>query len=409
MNFQLLKWLRISFFNLLLVSFLGVILRYKIVYSIPFLDQKHLLQGHSNFAFTGWVTQTLMILLVNHLSQKNGHDYFTKYRTLLYANLITSYGILISFPIQGYGFWSISFSVLSILSNYAFVVNYWKDLRIIQSNVASSLLIKASLLFNVVSSIGSLALTYLMVNKINYQTGYLVSVYFFLHFQYNGWFSFAILGLLFYRLEKIPNIQKELHFIFWLFFLSCWPAYLLSALWLPIPNIIYWIVIAAAITQVVGVVFFIKICRENKAAIKSCYPVSGRWLFIFAAIAFSIKIFLQLGSTIPSLSQLAFGFRPIVIGYLHLILLGVITISLLGFIFSYHMVGCKRSILNGTIIFVVGIILNEILLMTQGVAALSYFIIPFVNESLLASAIIMFSGLFWINVNHTKNQHRIKT
>ena len=400
MHMQLLRWLRISLFNLFLVSFIGVILRYKIVYSLPFVDQKHLLQGHSNFAFTGWITQTLMILLVNLLSQNNGSDYFKRYRNILYANLITSYGILICFPLQGYGIGSISFLVLSIISNYIFVVRYWKDASKILASSASTLLIKASLLFNVVSSIGSFALTYLMANKINFQNGYLAAVYFFLHFQYNGWFSFAILGLFFNRLDKIPGIRKDLKLIFWLFFLACWPAYLLSALWLPIPKMIYWIVVAAAVTQVVAVYIFINVYKKNQTAIKNCLPTSGRWLFILASIAFSIKIFLQLGSTIPALSQLAFGFRPIVIGYLHLILLGVITISLLGFIFSYHLVDMNKSLLKGTIIFIAGIIFNEILLMTQGFAALGYHIIPFINESLLVTACIMFSGLFWMNINN---------
>ena len=49
------KWLRISLFNLMLVAFLGMILRYKILFSLPFLDQKHLLHAHSHFAFSGWV------------------------------------------------------------------------------------------------------------------------------------------------------------------------------------------------------------------------------------------------------------------------------------------------------------------------------------------------------------------
>jgi hypothetical protein len=37
--------------------------------------------------------------------------------------------------------------------------------------------------------------------------------------------------------------------------------------------------------------------------------------------------------------------------------------------------------------------------MTQGVAGLSYIIIPYINESLLATAIIMFSGIVVLNWN----------
>src|SRR5580765_6248297 len=98
------RWLQISFLNLLIVAFIGVILRYKIAFSLPFIDQRYLLHGHSHFAFAGWITQVLMVLLVQYLSQHKGDKVFTEYRWLLYGNLITAYGMLVFFPLQGYGF-----------------------------------------------------------------------------------------------------------------------------------------------------------------------------------------------------------------------------------------------------------------------------------------------------------------
>ena len=44
------------------------------------------------------------------------------------------------------------------------------------------------------------------------------------------------------------------------------------------------------------------------------------------------------------------------------------------------------------LIFAGGVILNEILLMAQGVAAISYNTLPFINEMLLGTALILFSG-----------------
>ena len=108
----------VSFLNLLIVAFIGVILRYKIAFLLPFIDQKYLLHGHSHFAFAGWVTQVMMVLLVQYLSQYKGEDIFKKYRWFLYGNLVTAYGMLIFFPLQGYGAGSISFSTLSIINSY---------------------------------------------------------------------------------------------------------------------------------------------------------------------------------------------------------------------------------------------------------------------------------------------------
>ena len=61
------QWLRISIINLLIVSFVGVILRYKIAFALSFIDQKHLLHGHSHFAFAGWVSLALFIGIIHLL------------------------------------------------------------------------------------------------------------------------------------------------------------------------------------------------------------------------------------------------------------------------------------------------------------------------------------------------------
>src|SRR3954469_18815870 len=98
---MVIRWLRISFLNLLIVACLGVILRYKIAFSLPFINQGYLLHGHSHFAFAGWVTQALMVLLVAYLGDQGLENIFKKYRFLLYANLVTAYGMLVTFPIQG--------------------------------------------------------------------------------------------------------------------------------------------------------------------------------------------------------------------------------------------------------------------------------------------------------------------
>ncbi|HEX3024005.1 MAG TPA: hypothetical protein VHP12_02245 [Chitinophagaceae bacterium] len=396
MSFSLGKWLHISFLNLLIVSFIGVILRYKIAFSLPFIDQKYLLHGHSHFAFSGWITQALMILLVHHLS-KYKEDAFKKYHWLLLANLIAAYGMLLSFPLQGYGFVSISFSTLSIFISYFFAIRFWKDLNILNIKKISVLWFRAALVFNALSSLGAFFLAFLLANKINNQNFYLAAVYFFLHFQYNGWFFFAGMGLFISQIENIGTNQKALKIIFWSFALACLPAYFLSALWLPIPFLIYFLVVVAAVAQFIGWIFLIKIIIKNTDAVNSFFLKKGRWLLLLSAIALTIKLLLQLGSTIPSLSRLAFGFRPIVIGYLHLVLLGVTSIFIIGYVVAKDFLSINKSFIKSSYVFVTGIIINEILLMIQGVAGMIYVGIPFINELLLGAAIIMFGGLLWMN------------
>lgn len=392
-----LRWIRLSFFNLLLVSLAGVILRYKIAFSLPFVDQKFLLHGHSHFAFTGWVTHTLMVLLIYHLNQFGKVDYFKKYRFYLIANLVTAYGMLISFPLQGYGPVAILFSTLSIFAGYFFAFTYWKDLSHTSSQPITRILFKTALVCNTVSSIGPFYLAYMMATHSFNQTNYLSSIYFYLHFQYNGWFTMVILGLVFARIDTIIDIRPELKKIGWLFILTCLPAYLLSVLWLPIPPYIYWLVVAAAITQFYALVSGIRMVYINRKLIAPCFPLPGRGLLLLSAIAFSCKILLQLGSTIPSLSHLSYGFRPIIIGYLHLVLLGFVSLFLIGYLLSEKLVESHHLLLTGIKIFTAGILLNEILLMVQGLAALQYHSLSYINEWLLFAALVMFSGLCLMN------------
>ena len=308
MSSPLQRWLQVSLFNLLLIATIGVTLRYKIAFSLPFIDQKYLLHAHSHFAFSGWITMALMVLMVAYLSGEYGPVIFKKYRWVLYANLLTAYGMLLSFPFEGYGKFSISFSTLSIIANYIFVFRFWRDLDKIKQRNAGHYWFKTALLFNALSSLGAFTLAFMMATKNIHQNYYLASVYFFLHFQYNGWFFFAGMGLLTARV-LVPAISPRiLKKIFWLFAIACVPAYFLSALWMPIPLWVYIIVVLAAIMQLAGWVWLISLFKQQLSFIKANLSISSRRILLLSAIALSIKILLQLGSTIPSLSNLAFGF-----------------------------------------------------------------------------------------------------
>ncbi|MEJ7779608.1 MAG: hypothetical protein WKF68_08455 [Daejeonella sp.] len=401
------KWLTISFLNLLIVATLGFVLRYKIAFYLPFVDQKFILHSHSHFAFSGWVTQTLMVLLVHYLSLKSGDHILIKYRWLLYANLITAYGMMVSFMLQGYAFFSISFSLISIFISYFFAFYYWKDLNRLKNKQVSDLWIKAALLFSVISSLGAFTLAFMMGNKMTDQNWYLASVYFFLHFQYNGWFLFAGMGLLTDKLEEANPKDKNLYYAFILFCFACIPAYLLSVLWFSFPGIVFLLILIAVIAQLFGWLLMIKVFVRNRPFILERFSRYGRLLLLLSAIAFTIKLLLQVGSIHPALSQLSYGFRPIIIGYLHLVLLGVTSIFIIGYIISFKLVPVSPKLIYGTFIFVAGIIINELLLMVQGVAALTYSVIPYIQIGLLIAAGILFAGISLMFVSCLRSFRRL--
>lgn len=386
-------WLSISIVNLLIVAILGTLMRYKIGFEFPYFDQKNIQHSHSHFAFSGWISQTIMVLMIDYLFKRNRTNAFSDFSLLLWANLICSYGMLVSFFLQGYGVISIIFSTTSVLLSFLFTYAFFKELRLIDANDPSIKWFKSALIFNVLSSAGTFLLAYMMSTHQLVQNIYLGSLYFYLHFQYNGWFFFAGFGLLIGFLYKYKPELKIPDSIFYLFAISCPMAYFLSTLWAKLPVWIYSLAVISAILQLVAWWRFLKYYFLNKNIINNSFPIIWRYILLAVLLALSFKFLLQMGSTIPEISKLAFGFRPIVIAYLHLVLLAITSVFLVAFIFSTGLLPSTFSIKTGLIGFIICVYLNELVLGIQGVASFSYTPIPFANEILFGISTLMAFGL----------------
>lgn len=401
-------WVRAALWNLFIVACLGLIMRYKIAFSLPWVDQKHLLHAHSHFAFAGWISLALMALLAYSVQPADNKGLPSRYRLLLTGQLVSAYGMLVCFIWQGYGAWSICFSTLSVLLSFVYSWVLWKDLDRKSDNRPGYRWFRAALIFNVISSAGTFYLAYMMMTHTMDQRTYLASVYYYLHFQYNGWFFFACMGLLAEALYRRGISLASFNRSFLLFVLACVPAYVLSALWLPIPRWVYAIVVASAFAQLAGAWLLGRDIGKQLPAIRTAIPLTARRLLVLAGISVAVKLLLQAGSTIPALSTYAFGFRPIIIAYLHLVLLGVITLFLLGYLVAERMIVPGRVCNVALVVFVIGIFLNEALLAVQGAAALTYTYIPHINEALVFVALVMVAGLLALGSSQHTLRKRIE-
>ncbi len=390
------QWYRIGLFNLLLVATIGLLLRYKIVASLPWVNHKYFLHGHSHFAFSGWVSLIIMVGMLQRIHTHSSQPIINKFKPLLWLHLLTAYGMLVSFPIQGYALFSITFSTLSILVSYAFVLLVWKNCNEkIWGSKTAALSIKAALIFLVLSSFGAFWLAVLMATHSNTQSLYFSALYFFLHFQYNGWFFFGILGLFLTILPTdVVHISTGLHkCVVWMV-AACVPAVALSALWMKVPAIVYAIAIVAAIMQLGGVLLAWKSIRKNIFMFVVTLSTAEKWLLGLSGSAFLIRVVLQALSTIPALSKFAFAYRPVVIGYLHLILLGCITLFLFAFLNGKNLWRAHLRLTHvALILFIAGFIGTEGTLMLQGFGYIGWINIPYTNEVLFASALLLFSGV----------------
>ncbi len=396
--------IKISLVNLSIVAIYGVVMRYKIGFEFPFLEQANLQHAHSHFAFYGWVTHTLMTLMISY-AEKSKYTNQSKYYTqLILANLVCSYGMLVSFTFWGYNIVSISFSSLTILVSFLFTIAFIRDVKQHLHESSNAKWHIAALVFNLVAAFGTFALAFMMATKNLPQHLYLASVYFYLHFHYNGWFFFASLGLAhLYFQDAIPSYKDDKK-VFWMFVFSCLPAYFLSALWMNLPIWLYIVVVIASIVQFMAWLLTLYNFSKFYSFLKNKSTSIIHYLFILLAFAITIKFMLQLVSVIPFISKLAFGFRPIVIAYLHLVLLAVISLFILTYLMSNKLIPYNKFSIFGILLLAIGIYLTEIMLAIQGIASFQYIVVPYTNGILFSLSICMLTGICLLVLNQFRNK-----
>lgn len=389
-----------GFLNLLVVALLGVLMRYKIAFEFPFFNQKHLQHAHSHFAFYGWMSHMLMVLLVQYFRSLLDTSTQIKIKYFIVVGLILSFGMLVSFVIQGYGLISILISTLAFLNTVILVVYFTKSLLAFVHTIYSIKWILLAFFCNIISSLGTFYLGYIFGSGKFDQNTYLASIYFFLHFQYNGWFLFACLGLLF-RWIELQGIKLELPaYVFYTLGIASIPAYLLSILWWNLPTYLYACAITAALAQLIGYWGFIKGIR-NLISLAFKDP-KIRYAFVLVALALVFKYLLQFASLFPEISKWAFGIRPVVIAYLHLNFLNILSLSIVLFVIAANYSSLNRMVYRALWVFILAISVNELVLGAQGVFSVFYIGIPRVNVYLFIIAVSLLFSAFALLIMHIK-------
>lgn len=388
MNDKIYILLKISIFNLLIVSIIGILMRYKIAFYLPLFEQKHLQESHSHFAFYAWVTHVIynLIYFINkdYIFARKNHYFYT-----ILVNLISSYGMLFSFIYGGYFALSILFSSISLLTSFYYLYLIITDYKKINS--LSKIWFLGGLFFAAFSSIGVMGLSYIKITHTISQNLYLASTFFYLHFQYNGFFIFSCFGFLISILEKseifINNTHNKL--IFWLMFFSCFFGYGLSILWLELPFWIYGIISLSSLVQIVVALGLFIFVKKKWKILKFDLTRLEKFVLFYVAIAYFTKILLQFFSIIPAVSQFAFGFRNIVIAYLHLVLLMCISTFLIFVIIRLKIFRLTNKFYFGIKLFLIATFLNEIVLGINGILSIGYASIPQSNLILFSISILL--------------------
>lgn len=386
-------WLRLCLANLCIVALLGFGLRSKILFPIPFLDFRNLLSAHSHFAFGGWAGLSLITLLIyNVLPPERSRR--KVYQWLLIGIETGALGMAFTFPFTGYGFLSIFFSTLYIFVSYVFAFVFLRDLARSEAHKAISILSTSAVLCLVISSIGPFGLAYILMTKSADSYLYRYCIYTFLHFQYNGFFSLALFALLFQHLVNkaliLPGAAK--HFAVFIS-ASIIPTLFLSMLW---QSKTHFYVIAAV--GCIGILITLFYFSQLIATIKPFQVFENRvsrLLLNLSMFSFMLKMVLNIGTIFPPLGNAVYGDRPVIIGFLHLVFLGFISFYILAFLVEKGFFStANRTAYLPVAVFSTGIILNELLLMLQGLGILFKTNSGIYNWLLWGASLFLLTGAF---------------
>lgn len=386
----------VCLFNFLIAALLGVTLRYSFIGNLNF-NYRFLTHAHSHVAMLGWVYLMLYAFIVYYFIP----DKRPVYNRLFWLTEIAVIGMLLSFPFQGYAAVSISFSTLHILCSYYFVYLVWKHHKI--TSKVTSLLLKTGLVFMLVSTFGVWCLGPAVSMQGKASAFYQIAIQFFLHFQFNGWFLIAALAV-FFHLIKI-EYSKVFKQFYGLLIASTVLTLALPIHWFLPHGVLFFINAVGIFLQVVMLYKFFLLVKPNKHYITSNLSKFTKLFLGFALACFTCKVLFQIVSVLPEFAQNLYTHHNFVVGFIHLLMLGVISGLLFVFILKNELVTNTKTLSLGIYSFLIGFCFTELLLLVQG--ACFYFskgLIPNYYLLLFIFSIFMPIGILLLLSNLIKNR-----
>ncbi|HLR42631.1 MAG TPA: hypothetical protein VK067_05205 [Pseudogracilibacillus sp.] len=404
------KFIHISLLFFAITALSGIWMRlFYASQSVQVTEYTHILHGHSHMATLGWTFIAVFILFLAMIWQELPNKKHAK--AILWTTFIVTVIMFFAFLYQGYALYSI------ILSTIHIFIEYWMIIFIIITTrkmtsipQISKLFFYAACFFLFVSSIGPFSLGAIASQGLRDNPLFEIAIYFYLHFQYNGWLYLMLIGLFLFYLTKIQIHvnEKLIKLSFWLYFFSLFPAVFLSLLWYEVGTVGYigaWI---GAVGQFISIIIlFIALLQHVKPFIASVSQhMAISYLFVF--IMLFGKHLMEFGLLYLPFAEVIYDTRSVVVGYLHLLLLGFISMFIFNLYQSTELLSeAKKRVTFGIAIFLAGFMLNEGLLFIAGLFAwLNMKVFAFQNEGLLLATILLFIGILtvWSSLFWTKKK-----
>ncbi|WP_394775322.1 hypothetical protein [Flavobacterium sp.] len=394
-------WVVCCLLNFLTASIMGLLMRYSYLFPLN-INYVFMLHAHSHVAMLGWAYLMIYVLIVRFFIPKDKSQK-PIYNILFWLTEFSVIGMMIAFPIQGYALFSILFSTMHILLSYVFCWITWRDFS--KEKTETQRLLVSAILFMILSTFGVWCLGP-AINMLGKQSAfYQIAIQFFLHFQFNGWFLFAVLALFLKQFEDEID-KKKFKIFFTLLIIATFLTVAFPVSWYLKNGLLSLINSIGVIIQIIAFVYCCKMFKSPISIFKFNLDNSAKAVYRLAICSVFLKIGIQLLVLIPDLNEVSHQIRNLIIGFVHLTTLGIITGFLFGILIQNNVLSGKSVFLRvGIKFFILGYIATELLLFLQGIFFyLKKGIISYYSESIFLMSILIVSGLILITISLFKNK-----
>lgn len=359
------RWFYISMLNVVLVALLGFLLRLAFVVELE-IPYRQFLKAHAYLGLLGWLSQCTMFFLMRHFADTTKS--LRTFHWLLGLHQLSVIALFLSMLIQGYGIaWVLSAIILTAVY-WCFAILMWRHSRAEKKPVVRNFL-RIALLGLLFSSTGLLLIAFFVLSNERWPLGYPMVQQFLIHMIFNLWLLFALLALLlktgFAQQAKIP--VRALYWTASLLILAALLTYSLATAWAFKEQLLYTVNSVGVVVQLAALIALFFAFRAAAQPLKQYFSKPwSRILLGLAAISFLLKVLLQVAAVVPAVAEVSHTIRNLMIGYLHLVALGLLSAALLGIAFQQNVIPSSRTTRWGLGIFTAGLLLTELLIFLQG-------------------------------------------
>ncbi len=355
-------WWRLALVNLVVAAALGVTLRLVYLVELP-ITFRAWLHGHSHGAMLGWLFPALLGLGLLGLPLGPVQR---RWGLWLFAlNQVAVVGMFVAFPYQSYGPVSSAFSTLQVLVSYGFIALGWGTLGRLAGPAGAWW--RTALVFLGVSTLGLWGVAGVVLSTHRSSELFVLAVQFFLHYQFNGWFFFAAAALLLQWLTaqgiELPRAGR-LHR---LWAVSAVATFALAIVWSERATWVYVLNALAVLLQLYAGLQTWAAYRQVAPQLRARLSPLAYRLLALAGAALLLKVGIQALVAIPPVAIMAFTLRNYVVGFIHLMMLGIFTVTLWAVALERGWLPTPPRLLRwGAYTFAAGVVTTELLLFGQG-------------------------------------------